>query len=251
MDEKYWDNVASDYDGQIFSVLANDRRRAIVSGISRFADPDAVACDFGCGVGKFLPGLAENFQHVHAVDISPRLLTQARRKCRPFDNISYYKKDLSRPGIKLPKVDFALCVNVAIMPSLGKCRTIFRNIARHLRAGGHCLLVVPSLESALYADFRLVQWNEKVGSSRRQIRDELQPRDSDLPIRQGIVEIDNVGTKHYLKEELLVLFAQLGLEVVSTDKVEYCWETEFEKPPKWMGRPYPWDWLVTLRKAKS
>jgi len=30
MDEKYWDKVAEDYDGEIFSVPANDRNNTIV-----------------------------------------------------------------------------------------------------------------------------------------------------------------------------------------------------------------------------
>ena len=89
MDEKYWDKAAADYDGQIFSVLAEDRSDMITSRISQFGCKKAVACDFGCGVGKFLSILAENFRHVYAVDISKELLIQARNSCKDFDNISY------------------------------------------------------------------------------------------------------------------------------------------------------------------
>ncbi len=97
MNEKYWDNVASDYDGQIFSVLAYDQSQIIASKISQFADKEAVACDIGCGIGKFLPILAENFRYVHAVDLSNALLKQARQNCCEFDNINYSQKD---PGVK-------------------------------------------------------------------------------------------------------------------------------------------------------
>ena len=78
MDEKYWDTIAADYDGEIFSALANDREDVIASKICEFRRSEAVACDFGCGVGKFLPILSESFHHVYAVDISKELLDQAR-----------------------------------------------------------------------------------------------------------------------------------------------------------------------------
>jgi hypothetical protein len=54
MDETYWDTMSADYDGQIFSCLDQDRDSVIVSAINRFADEALTACDFGCGVGKFL-----------------------------------------------------------------------------------------------------------------------------------------------------------------------------------------------------
>ena len=64
MDEKYWDRMAADYDGEIFSVLASDRNEVIVSVIQKFGSRDAAACDFGCGTGKFLLVLAENFRTI-------------------------------------------------------------------------------------------------------------------------------------------------------------------------------------------
>jgi hypothetical protein len=31
-------------------------------------------------------------------------------------------------------------------------------------------------------------------------------------------------------------------------KIEYNWDTEFIKPPKWLKEPRPWDWMVVARK---
>lgn len=251
MDEKYWDKIAADYDGEIFSALANDRNDVIVSYICQFASKQAAVADFGCGVGKFLPILAEKFGHVYAIDISEKLLEQAREDCANFDNISYSNHDLSQAGIKLQKFDFALCVNVAIMKSLDKRAAIFATISKHLRGGGHLVLVVPSLESALYADFQLLQWNLKNGLTASEAASSLKQKRTDLPLRQGIVDIDNVPTKHYLKEELESLFKDQPFDILSIEKVEYSWKTEFEKPPRWMTEPYPWDWLVVLEKCSQ
>ena len=128
---------------------------------------------------------------------------------------------------------------------------IIRTIARHIRESGHLLLVVPSVESALLADFRLLQWNIKGGMGYdKAVAESLGDIDiaQERSIREGAVEIDGVATKHYLREELEAIFAEDPLDIVSIEKIEYSWKTEFERPPKWMKQPYPWDWAVLLQK---
>ena len=251
MDEKYWDTVALDYDGEIFSSVANDRDDVIVSAIARFSRKNAIACDFGCGVGKCLPILAKSFRHVYGIDISDRLLAQARSNCTGIENITYYKNDLSKTLARLKDIDFALCVNVAIMACSKIRADIFKTISRSLRRQGHLVLVVPSLESALLADYRLLQWNRKAGLSEAEALWEFEDLDDDdnLSLRQGLVDINGVATKHYLKEELIAIFGDLSLEIVTIEKVQYAWDTEFDQPPKWMEEPYPWDWLAILKKV--
>ena len=250
MNEKYWDEVAQDYDVEIFSALANDCDDVIASRIAQLGSKQLVAYDFGCGVGKFLPMLAANFRHVYAVDISNVCLAQARENCADFENISYSKVNLCRDTVKLKKAHFGLSVNVVIMPSEKKRTAILNTISKHLRKGGHLVLVVPSLESALYADFRLIQWNLKAGLRGAAAVSELEKagEEANSSVRQGIVEIEGVPTKHYLEEELLAIFEHMPFEVLFIEKVEYPWRTEFDQPPKWMKEPYPWDWMVVLKK---
>ncbi len=128
MDEKYWDTMSADYDGQIFSCLAQDQDNVIVSAINRFAGKELTACDFGCGVGKFLPALSQNFARVYAVDISDKLLQQARLDCQTLENVTYLKKDLSKSCLNHKKIDFAFSVNVAIMSCRQTRRKIFNTI---------------------------------------------------------------------------------------------------------------------------
>ena len=51
------------------------------------------------------------------------------------------------------------------------------------------------------------------------------------------------------KNAIAALFADSDLDVVSIEKVKYPWNTEFENPPEWMKKPYPWDWLAILKKV--
>ncbi|HMK02774.1 MAG TPA: hypothetical protein VK489_01230, partial [Ferruginibacter sp.] len=68
-------------------------------------------------------------------------------------------------------------------------------------------------------------------------------------IKQGVTDIDDVPTKHYLKEELELLLALEGFGVNLIKKINYGWDTEFHKPPKWLKDPYPWDWMCTAKKT--
>ncbi len=36
--------------------------------------------------------------------------------------------------------------------------------------------------------------------------------------------------------------------VDALDKIEYRWKTEIKQPPKWLGEPYPWDWMLVATR---
>jgi len=248
MDEQYWDRMAQDFDGEIFDVYANDRHRVILDVIARCGSEDKSAADLGCGTGRLLPELAEAFGEVCGYDISARCLEIAEARCEDLDNVTVAQADLiaDRPA----KVDFAVSVNVAIMPSHQARSALLKNSARCLRPGGRLLLVVPSLESELYSQFRLLQWNLKAGIPPKQAaREEIEAfTDPGASPPTGILCRDGVPTKHYLREELMITIAEAGLEVVRVGKVEYPWDTAFAAPPDWMGEPYPWDWMLLAQR---
>jgi SAM-dependent methyltransferase len=253
MSEGHWDKIAPCYDSEIFDVLANDTNGKLLSYISQFASKKLVAGDFGCGVGKFLPTLSKKFRCVHAMDISGACLKVAEARCRHLPNIEYLRVDLADDSAKLKKVDFALNVNVAIMACRRTLAEILKKISQSLRGGGHFVLVVPSLESMLFSEFRLIQWNLKSGMTHeRAISASMEEAEGtlDLRLEEGLVDIDGVATKHYLKEELIVLLEELRFNIEAIEKVEYDWSTEFDQPPRWMKEPYPWDWLVLSKKRK-
>ena len=154
----------------------------------------------------------------------------------------------------IPKVDFIFCVNSIIMPSMSKRSRYFTSISNHLNDGGHLLLVVPSFESATYSSIRLIEWNQRRGLSYgAAVMAVWNGNNKQKPshLQQGIVNIDHVPTKHYLKEELCALFQGLNFDLHEIRKIEYGWKTEFCNPPKWMKEPYPWDWLVTAQKRQN
>lgn len=254
MDVKYWNRVAEHYDEEILDVLANDRNDLLRTRIETFGSGERTASDLGTGIGKFLPVLSEHFGHVYAYDISEVCLKQAQDSCADLPNVEFFRADLSTGSNRMPKVDFVLCVNSLIMPSMSQRRRYFKLIRTHLKKNGHLLLVVPSLESALYSRLRLIEWNLRRGlncGTAVTAVDNGNRNPNASRLQQGIVNLDHVPTKHYLKEELCATLGDLGFELNEIVKIEYDWMTEFSDPPDWMQEPFPWDWLVTARKAET
>lgn len=87
------------------------------------------ALDFGCGVGRLLPPLAERFATVHAIDISPSMLDLARNNTTGFDNIQFHRNLNSFEG-KLDLVhSFIVLQHIRPgqgMPIIAKLMTLVR-----------------------------------------------------------------------------------------------------------------------------
>ena len=52
-----------------------------------------VALDIGCGLGRLTRALAERVGHVHALDVSPEMLTRARELNAHLGNVTWHRGD--------------------------------------------------------------------------------------------------------------------------------------------------------------
>jgi len=251
MNEKsHWDSIASNYNDEIFDVFKSDRRKILPRYFKKHGDKKHHAIDFGCGTGKAFPYLAPLFKDVLALDISSECLQIAKKK--PHTNIRFRRMDLARRNLRLPAANFIFCCNVVMLPEVAKNEIMFRNIQQSLTADGTALMVVPSLDSALYSTWRMIDWYGQEGIMPEKIPASEMGyfRGNKRTILQGIVQIDGVETKHYTHAELEVLMRRAGLETTALERLTYDWNTEFTDPPAWMGEPYPWDWLIECKKLK-
>ena len=249
MDRKYWEDIAANYNQEIFDVLRNDRSGVIVSAIEKLASKEKTVIDIGCAVGKWLPLLANNFRHVIAADISAANLEIAKEKCREFTNIEYVRMDMSADKSNITPCNVAVCINAILTSSLKKRINFFKSLSRCLVDDGDLVLVVPSLESSMYTSIIRKRW--KVDKEKRGSNSPRTAIKKLKNLKQGNVEIDGVPTKHYLESELELLLSMDGFTINTIEKVEYSWKTEFIQPPKWLKHPYPWDWMCVARKAVS
>jgi SAM-dependent methyltransferase len=250
MEREYWNGLSDKYEDEIFSVLENDKRKLICGLIEKHGSSSKTINDFGCGIGHFLGVLAKNFQQVNAIDISYKFIARAKKRYQHLSNIDYKVADLADDGLKIPKTHFGMSVNLLIMPSHSVRIKIFNSMIKHIQKNGHLLLVVPSIESVMLTNYMLARWNLRDGINPAKAYSEsfASSETYSRNLRHGIIPIDGVPTKHYLKEELEVMMADNKMKILKMQKIEYEWDTEFAAPPKWMKAPYPWDWLVLAQK---
>lgn len=250
MTRAYWDALADTYEEQIFSVFGNDHAGLIADQIGQHGDPAKTAADLGCGPGQITPLLARSFAEVHACDVSGRLLNRARRACAGLSNVGFYRHDLaSAEEPEFAPVDFVLCINVLLAADLEVRERLWHRVTSLVAADGVLLLVVPSLESALYANYRRVDWHLRSGFTAGQALHHGLAQEGSVPqLEQGVRQIEGVATKHYLREEIIAQLADRSLVVENVAQLSYDWTTEFADPPEWLGAPFPWNWLVVARR---
>lgn len=243
MEKSYWEKIAPSYETEIFDVLKNDKHGKIVKAIQSFASKDSSIIDMGCAVGKWLPVIAPIFKSVKAIDISSKNLKIAAAKYPEYKNVQYERIDMSAKKIKAQKYDAAICINAILTESLPKRNLFFKHMTSFIKKGGYLVLVVPSLESKLFSHIIANKWN--VDDAKNDIPPTGKRAIAQIHyMKNGVTDIDDVPTKHFLKEELELLLNLEGFTVQKIEKIEYQWSTEFHKAPKWLKDPKPWDWMV-------
>lgn len=248
MERSYWERIAPNYNEEIFDVLQNDKSGKIVGAIEQVASKDKTVTDLGCAIGKWIPLLATAFKHVVATDISAKNLELAAERCKAYPNVDYQRMDMSANNLTVIPCDVAVCINAILTDNLKKRINFFQSLSLCLNEGGYLILVVPSLESKLYTNIIAHRWNVD-DDHKEKIESVEKAYALAKNIKQGVTDIDNVPTKHYLEEELQLLLTLEGFTVERIEKINYTWKTEFNNPPKWLAEPFPWDWMVVARKS--
>lgn len=247
MKRSYWENMAQRYNEEIFDVRRQDKKALITKAIKKYADPSFRIADIGCAIGKWFPVLAPLGKEVIALDISAANLSIAKKTYSQYQNITYLQRDMSRPGIKLPVCELGICINAILTPDTKDRMIFFKNLSRCIAQQGKLIVTVPALESYLLA--RRIQNEYRVDPS---FFPELSSPKKGLRywnnLVQGVCDIDDVPHKHFLAEELQLLFSRAGFRPLRLEKIEYSWKTEFNDPPRWLRSPLPWDWMIVLEK---
>ena len=252
MNRTYWEKIAPSYAEEIFDVLHNDKKALIRSVIKKYASKKKTVIDIGCAIGKWLPVLSPAFKKVIAVDISAKNLEIAKQLYPQYKNVKYLRADMSgkkasTDSYRGPQCDFGICINAILTPSLKDRTVFFQSLSACLKKGGRVVITIPSLESWLLTSIIQQQFNidKSLFPATKNANEAIKKWNN---IRQGNADIDDVPHKHYLKEELKLLLANEGFIAEEFQKIEYNWDTEFIKPPKWLKEPKPWDWMVVAKK---
>jgi len=247
MKRAYWEHMAERYNEEIFDVRRQDKKALITKAIKKYADPTHRIIDIGCAIGKWFPVIAPLCKEVIALDISKANLDIAKKTYAQLTNITYLQKDMSRASIQLPVCELGICINAILTPLTKDRKIFFKNLQRCIARNGKLIVTVPSMESYLLA--RRIQNEYTIDRA-------VFPKLSSAPkalrywnnLLQGVCDIDAVPHKHFLAEELELLFTKAGFTPLRLDKIEYNWTTEFNQPPRWLRSPKPWDWLLIAER---
>jgi SAM-dependent methyltransferase len=143
-----WDALASDPDAFVGDpARGREELDALFGRLG--ADPRAGMCiEVGCGPGRMTAGLAERFDRVLALDVSPAMLKQARQAI-PDEHVEF--RAIS--GERLDDVEDA-CADVVIcylvlqhLPSREVVLSYISEFARVLKPGGEAFVQLPVLEA--------------------------------------------------------------------------------------------------------
>jgi ubiquinone/menaquinone biosynthesis C-methylase UbiE len=119
----------------------------IVTGLAqwRLLRPDATVLDIGCGIGRIERALAPQVGTITAIDVSPGMIREARRRCRDLANVAFEQcngRDLA--GYRDNSFDLMLaidsfpCLFAADPAIVGQH---LRDGARVLRPGGAAVIL--------------------------------------------------------------------------------------------------------------
>jgi SAM-dependent methyltransferase len=145
-----WDALASDPDAYVGDpARGREELDALFGRLG--ADPRGGTCiEVGSGPGRMTAGLAERFDHVLALDVSPAMLEQAR-KAIPDEHVEFRAISGERlDGVEDASADVVVCYLVLQhLPSREVVLSYIAEFARVLKPGGEAFVQVPVHEDGL------------------------------------------------------------------------------------------------------
>jgi SAM-dependent methyltransferase len=149
--------------------------------------------EIGCGIGRFTAYFAGRFRRVHAMDVSPRMIEQARENLGEVDNVRLCTGNgYDLADYRDKQFDFVFSyLTFQHIPDAEITAHYIREAGRVLKEGGHFYFQVNNLPSGLRSRLRIGTRLRGLLGKRRAHRDPPNlrpgpgPRDLDNPAWRG------------------------------------------------------------------
>jgi SAM-dependent methyltransferase len=132
----------------------------------RFTD---VACEIGCGAGRLTNAVAQDFQRVHALDVSEERIAQARTALNAARCVFHR---VSEPRIPLPDESCDLVYSVHVFQHFSSLRAVdayFRDAHRVLRRDGVLMVHLPMIGAHEFTGHLGQLLRYRIGFAARQV----------------------------------------------------------------------------------
>jgi SAM-dependent methyltransferase len=234
MNRQQWNQLGKVFEAEVCDIVreeSDDQMRRYVSA-AKLPKHDAVLVDLGCGVGTFIERFGNRFQKIVGVEFAATTIAQAKELCAGVPNVQWLTLDIVSAARKIGKVsDLTVCLNVITSASAAKRAALWQSLAAVTKAGGHALLVVPSLESE-----EMVQ---------TVINGRKKPK---LAANNGLVVREEATQKHFEEAELRAVLAENGFTARKLGRARYPWSIEGVRETASRAANRPWDWVCLAQR---
>jgi predicted TPR repeat methyltransferase len=140
------------------AALLDEATREIVAQLERYGllDGARAALDIGCGIGRMEVALAPHLRAIHGVDVSPKMIEAASRRCAGLENVSLsLTSGLDLQGFGASAFNLVLAVDsfpYVVQAGAELVRSYFHEVARVLDRGGDFVILNFAYESSVAAD---------------------------------------------------------------------------------------------------
>jgi 2-polyprenyl-3-methyl-5-hydroxy-6-metoxy-1,4-benzoquinol methylase len=230
MTHQLWNRLAQDFEVAVCDVTSSNG--AELAKLVRRARPSRsqTLVDAGCGIGSFVKRFGRRFGQVIAFDFAAKMVSRAKRQCANVPGVAWQTLALKDAADQLgPVGDFVACLNVITSTDAELRERQWASLAGLAKPGGHVLVVVPSLESALHV-VRFADAENLIHQSN---------------FDDGLVYRGDAQQKHYARLELRDTLCEHDLRVLVLKRIHYPWSDDGVDDP---GLKPPWSWVALARR---
>lgn len=141
-----WNKIAWGYDA--FEMLLN---KSVYTGTGKMVaeeiEPDDIVLECACGTGSISRHIAPACKKLIACDQSVKMMDEARRNCAAYDNVRFFKADITKLNIGDDRFDKVVAGNVIHL--LDDPAAALKGFERVCKPGGK--LIIPT-----YVDIKIV-----------------------------------------------------------------------------------------------
>ncbi len=131
---KFWDKIAKRYSKQPIADEAAYQKKLEVT--REYFRPDMEVLEFGCGTGSTAIIHAPYVKHIHAIDISSKMIeiAQGKADAKNVENVTFKRSTIEEISVSDQTLDAVL--GLSILPLLDNKEEVIAKVHKMLKPGG-------------------------------------------------------------------------------------------------------------------
>jgi len=131
---KFWDKIAERYSKQPIADESAYQKKLEVT--REYLQPDMEVLEFGCGTGSTAITHAPYVKHIHAIDISPKMIeiAQGKADAEKVTNVTFERSTIDEVDVSDQMLDVVLALS--ILHLLENKEEVIAKVHRMLKPGG-------------------------------------------------------------------------------------------------------------------